>query len=173
MLSELTKTLPLPLYGHSGAFGSGLAILSAHPIVHTHTHPYSLNGHPVHVHHGDWIVAKAAGCATLRVDKGGLGEVDVWVTHVSGACSFVRVAAVHRVRAYRACTSWCAKPGFPASANREQRFILSEGLKLPGLASSDWHNDFLFMSIRYRLSQQEAKTDRSPIERIVSVKRTS
>ena len=33
------------------------------------------------VHHGDWVVAKAAGCATLDID--GLGHVDVWVTHVS------------------------------------------------------------------------------------------
>jgi hypothetical protein len=32
------------------------------------------------VHHGDWIVAKAAGCATIRID--GLGLVDFWVTHV-------------------------------------------------------------------------------------------
>lgn len=64
----------------SGSFGSGLAILSRFPILETHTHPYSLNGHPVMVHHGDWIVAKAAGCATIDVD--GLGLVDFWVTHV-------------------------------------------------------------------------------------------
>lgn len=67
----------------SGSFGSGLAILSRFPITATHTHPYTLNGHPVMVHHGDWIVAKAAGCATLDID--GLGALDVWVTHVSAA----------------------------------------------------------------------------------------
>jgi sphingomyelin phosphodiesterase 2 len=33
------------------------------------------------VHHGDWIVAKAAGCATIDVPD--LGLLDVWVTHVS------------------------------------------------------------------------------------------
>ena len=32
------------------------------------------------VHHGDWIVAKAAGCATISIE--GLGLVDFWVTHV-------------------------------------------------------------------------------------------
>ncbi|PWN45819.1 hypothetical protein IE81DRAFT_336075 [Ceraceosorus guamensis] len=86
MLKERVRHLyPYSKFFFTGAFGSGLAILSAHPILHTQTHPYSLNGHPIHVHHGDWIVAKAAGCATLRVDKGGLGEVDVWVTHTVAA----------------------------------------------------------------------------------------
>lgn len=67
----------------SGAFGSGLAILSRQPIVATQTHPYSLNGHPIFVHHGDWIAAKAAGCVTLSVE--GLGLVDVWNTHTVAA----------------------------------------------------------------------------------------
>lgn len=66
----------------SGAFGSGLAILSRHPILRTRTVPYLLCGLPIHVHHGDWIVAKAAGCATIALPQG--DEVDVWVTHVSG-----------------------------------------------------------------------------------------
>jgi len=64
----------------SGAFSSGLAILSRHPILRTRTEPYLLCGLPIHVHHGDWIVAKAAGCATIALPQG--DEVDVWVTHV-------------------------------------------------------------------------------------------
>lgn len=74
---------PYSKFFFTGAFGSGLAILSKYPIVGTHTHPYSLNGQPVMVHHGDWIVAKAAGCATIDVD--GLGLVDFWVTHTVAA----------------------------------------------------------------------------------------
>lgn len=74
---------PYSKFFFTGAFGSGLAILSKFPIVSTHTHPYSLNGHPVMVHHGDWIVAKAAGCATIEIE--GLGLVDFWVTHTVAA----------------------------------------------------------------------------------------
>lgn len=64
----------------SGAFGSGLAILSRFPIRATHTHPYTLNGLPIHVGHGDWFVGKAAGSATLDLGDGFL--VDVFDTHV-------------------------------------------------------------------------------------------
>ncbi|UZJ52516.1 hypothetical protein CBS101457_001836 [Exobasidium rhododendri] len=74
---------PYSKFFYSGSFGSGLAILSRYPIISTQTKPYSLNGHPVMVHHGDWIVAKAAGCATLDVP--GLGPLDVWVTHTVAA----------------------------------------------------------------------------------------
>lgn len=77
----LTCSSIAPLFRCRGAFGSGLALLSRFPIIASHTHPYTLNGHPVLVHHGDWVVAKAAGCATLDVE--GLGHLDVWVTHVS------------------------------------------------------------------------------------------
>lgn len=72
---------PHTKYFYSGAFGSGLCILSRYPIVESTTWPYSLNGDPVDVGHGDWFVGKAAGKITVKVEK--LGMVDVWVTHVS------------------------------------------------------------------------------------------
>lgn len=81
--SRCSVTFPHAKFFYTGAFGSGLAILSRFPIIATHTHPFSLNGHPVLVHHGDWIVAKAAGCATIAVPKAGL--IDFWVTHTVAA----------------------------------------------------------------------------------------
>lgn len=79
--SKCAQRLPYSKFFYSGAFGSGLAILSRFPIVATHTHPYSLNGQPIDVGHGDWFVGKAAGCVTL--DLGGSLLVDVYDTHVS------------------------------------------------------------------------------------------
>jgi len=72
---------PYSKYFYSGAFGSGLCILSRYPILETFTCPYSLNGDAVDVAKGDWFVGKAAGRVTVKVEK--LGKVDVWVTHVS------------------------------------------------------------------------------------------
>lgn len=81
--SKCSSRLPYSKFFLSGAFGSGLAILSRFPIKATHTHPYTLNGLPIHVGHGDWFVGKAAGSVTL--DLGGGFLVDVFDTHVSRA----------------------------------------------------------------------------------------
>lgn len=74
---------PHSKFFYSGAFGSGLAILSRWSIVETQTQPYSLNGHPINVGQGDWFVGKACGCVT--VDHPKLGLVDVWNTHFVAA----------------------------------------------------------------------------------------
>ncbi|KAN0064749.1 phospholipase C type enzyme [Thecaphora frezii] len=78
--SRLSVRYPHSHYFLSGAFGSGLAVLSRWPVIEARTHAYSLNGLPIHVHHGDWFVGKACGSVTLDVE--GLGEVDVWNTHL-------------------------------------------------------------------------------------------
>lgn len=60
----------------------GLAIFSRFPIVDTQSSSYTYNGLPIAVAHGDWIVGKGVGCATIDVP--GLEHgLDVWVTHVS------------------------------------------------------------------------------------------
>lgn len=79
----LASRYPYSKFFYSGAFGSGLAILSRWDIVETKTHPYSLNGQPINVGQGDWFVGKACGCVT--VDHPGLGLVDVWNTHFVAA----------------------------------------------------------------------------------------
>lgn len=79
----LSSRYPHSKFFYSGAFGSGLAILSRWHILETRTHPYSLNGQPIHVQHGDWFVGKACGCVTINHPK--LGLVDVWNTHFVAA----------------------------------------------------------------------------------------
>lgn len=79
----LAARYPHSKFFYSGAFGSGLAILSRWEIVETRTHPYSLNGQPIHVHHGDWFVGKA--CGAITIDHARLGMLDVWNTHFVAA----------------------------------------------------------------------------------------
>lgn len=79
----LASRYPHSKFFYSGAFGSGLAILSRWNILETRTHPYSLNGQPIHVHHGDWFVGKA--CGSVTIDHPLLGLVDLWNTHFVAA----------------------------------------------------------------------------------------
>lgn len=76
-LSSLTLASLSPC---SGAIGSGLAILSRHPIVSAFVSPYPLNGFPLHFIEGDFFAGKAVCGTTLDVD--GLGKVDVLNTHM-------------------------------------------------------------------------------------------
>lgn len=79
----LASRYPHSKFFYSGAFGSGLAILSRWNIVETVTSPYSLNGQPINVGQGDWFVGKACGSITINHPK--LGLVDVWNTHFVAA----------------------------------------------------------------------------------------
>ncbi|PWN47944.1 DNase I-like protein [Violaceomyces palustris] len=80
--NSLSDLYPHSKFFLSGAFGSGLAILSKWEILEFRTNPYSLNGHPLHVHKGDWFVGKA--CGSVTVHHPWLGLVDVWNTHLVG-----------------------------------------------------------------------------------------
>jgi sphingomyelin phosphodiesterase 2 len=62
--------------------GSGLALFSRFPIIEAAVHPYSLNGTPIDVVAGDWIVGKAA--AYIVIDHPVLNQVQIFNTHVSG-----------------------------------------------------------------------------------------
>ena len=79
----LAARYPHTKFFYSGAFGSGLAILSRWNILETRTQPYSLNGQPIHVGQGDWFVGKACGSVTINHPR--LGLVDVWNTHFVAA----------------------------------------------------------------------------------------
>ncbi|GAA5967497.1 hypothetical protein JCM11641_000567 [Rhodosporidiobolus odoratus] len=65
---------------YSGAIGSGLAILSRHPIISAFVSPYPLNGFPLHFIEGDFFAGKSACGVTL--DVAGVGKVDVLNTHM-------------------------------------------------------------------------------------------
>ncbi|GAA5872229.1 hypothetical protein JCM8547_004788 [Rhodosporidiobolus lusitaniae] len=65
---------------YSGAIGSGLAILSKHPITAAFVSPYPLNGFPLHFIEGDFFAGKSACGITVEVE--GIGRVDVLNTHM-------------------------------------------------------------------------------------------
>ncbi|GAA5936239.1 inositol phosphosphingolipid phospholipase [Sporobolomyces koalae] len=65
---------------YSGAIGSGLAILSRHPIESSFITPYALNGFPLHFIQGDFFAGKSVCGVTINVPQ--IGLVDVLNTHM-------------------------------------------------------------------------------------------
>ena len=72
--SDLTKLLnavqgayPHNHYFTSGFMGSGLLVLSKHPIERTGWLRYSLNGQPQMVYHGDWYAGKGVGVCRIKI----------------------------------------------------------------------------------------------------------
>ena len=59
--------------------GSGLVVLSRHPIESVLFHRYTLNGYPIRVDHGDWLCGKGVALVVLRVER---LHVHVYTTHV-------------------------------------------------------------------------------------------
>jgi sphingomyelin phosphodiesterase 2 len=78
--STTSSVLPYSKYYHSGPFGSGLAILSAFPIIASSMHAYPLNGRPGAFWRGDWYVGKGIACAKIQVTDGMI--VEVFNTHL-------------------------------------------------------------------------------------------
>uniref|UniRef100_A0A1I7Y0R6 sphingomyelin phosphodiesterase n=1 Tax=Steinernema glaseri TaxID=37863 RepID=A0A1I7Y0R6_9BILA len=64
---SLEANYPHSHYFHSGFTGSGVCVISRHPIVSTLMHRYSLNGFAHHVHRGDWFGGKVVGMVLLSV----------------------------------------------------------------------------------------------------------
>lgn len=65
----------------SGVFGSGLCILSKHPILMTLFHAWSVNGYVHRIHHGDWFGGKGVGLCKILVRDN--HPVNVYIAHVS------------------------------------------------------------------------------------------
>ncbi|EJD03828.1 DNase I-like protein [Fomitiporia mediterranea MF3/22] len=99
--ASVEKRLPYAKFFYSGALGAGLAIFSCFPILTASIYPYSLNGHPVDVGAGDWMVGKAA--ASVLIQHPVLGEVEVFNTHL-----FAKGAemAPEHIRAHRLVNAW-------------------------------------------------------------------
>ncbi|GAB4818425.1 hypothetical protein N2152v2_005471 [Parachlorella kessleri] len=81
----LTEQAALGVLQHAahfqgGAIGSGLLVLSRHPILEVGFHPYSARGDPVKVFNGDFFAGKGVGWAALATPA---GVVDVFNTHLS------------------------------------------------------------------------------------------
>lgn len=71
----------LTFHVFSGALGSGLAILSRHPIIEQSYFRYTLAGRPLKVFHGDYYVGK--GCGSVCINHPDAGFIDIYTTHVS------------------------------------------------------------------------------------------
>ncbi|MCJ1281754.1 phospholipase C type enzyme [Xylographa opegraphella] len=74
--------LPHSKFYHSGAFGSGLVILSAYPITASTMYRYPLNGRPTAFYRGDWFVGKGVACASIRYGPGVKDVLEVFCTHL-------------------------------------------------------------------------------------------
>ena len=124
--SIVEHRLPFGKFFLSGAFGSGLAILSRFPIYASHTQPYSLNGLPIHVGHGDWFVGKGTGCASI--DLGGGMLVDVWDTHTVAAGG---EDGPEKMRAHRIAQAWELSKMVQSSAEKGRHVIAVSVSKRP------------------------------------------
>lgn len=83
---ETRRVLPFGKQYHSGAFGSGLAILSRWPIEESSMYQYPLNGRPTAFFRGDWYVGKGVACARIRFGPDERDVVEVFNTHVGAFC---------------------------------------------------------------------------------------
>ena len=68
IIDKCSEALPYSHYFHSGMIGSGLCVFSKHPITHAMTLPYSLNGRPNAITHGDWFAGKALGFCRVHFE---------------------------------------------------------------------------------------------------------
>ncbi|KAF8368144.1 hypothetical protein PRIPAC_85973 [Pristionchus pacificus] len=79
LAARVATVYPYNHYFHSGFTGSGVCVLSKHPIVSTLMNRYSLNGFAHHIHRGDWFGGKVVGMAELEV---GEMRVHFYSTHL-------------------------------------------------------------------------------------------
>ncbi|CAJ2500982.1 Uu.00g038350.m01.CDS01 [Anthostomella pinea] len=78
---ETRFVLPFGKFYHSGAFGSGLVILSKWPIEESSMFRFPLNGRPTAFFRGDWFAGKGVACARIRYGDGEKDVVEVFNTH--------------------------------------------------------------------------------------------
>lgn len=71
----------------SGVFGSGLCVLSKHPIVTTLFHAWSVNGYVHRIQHGDWFGGKGVGLCQILANG---HPVNIYIAHVKTALLYLR-----------------------------------------------------------------------------------
>ncbi|KAI7906850.1 Endonuclease/exonuclease/phosphatase [Cokeromyces recurvatus] len=116
--ASVQHVLPYSKYFYSGAFGSGLAILSKFPIISTAYHRFTLNGKPLMIFHGDYYVGKGIGSALINHPT--IGLVEVFNTHLHGG-----YGPKDRYRAHRATECWQLAQILRTSAAMGRQIILS------------------------------------------------
>ncbi|KAI9467799.1 MAG: Endonuclease/exonuclease/phosphatase, partial [Benjaminiella poitrasii] len=116
--ASVTHNLPYCKYFYSGAFGSGLAILSKFPIISTSYHRYALNGKPLQIFHGDYYVGKGIG--SVLIEHPTIGLLEVFNTHLHAG-----YGPKDRYRAHRATECWQLAYMLRTSAAMGRQIILS------------------------------------------------
>lgn len=76
----MQRSHPHSVWFRAGVVGSGLAIFSSFPIVHSWYHPYRLSGKFRQWFHGDWFAAKGIAHARVLLDDN--EHLDVITTHL-------------------------------------------------------------------------------------------
>jgi len=97
---EYLKTVAIHNYPnikffYSGALGSGLAILSRHPIIEQSYFRYTLAGRPLKVFHGDYYVGK--GCGSVCINHPDAGFIDIYTTHLHAGYGKRKEYEGHRI----------------------------------------------------------------------------
>ncbi|KAA0202861.1 hypothetical protein HAZT_HAZT005777 [Hyalella azteca] len=82
--AKLKEVLPHSHFFYSGVVGAGLCIFSKSPLTSIHFHPWSVNGLPHKVYHGDWWGGKGVGFCRTQVN--GINFI-LATTHVLDWCS--------------------------------------------------------------------------------------
>ncbi|XP_018568210.1 putative neutral sphingomyelinase [Anoplophora glabripennis] len=76
---KVSGVLPFSHYFYSGVTGSGVCILSRHPIEETFFHQWSVNGYIHKLHHGDWFGGKGVGLCKLKINN---FNINVYSAHL-------------------------------------------------------------------------------------------
>ncbi|KAI1810559.1 DNase I-like protein [Poronia punctata] len=97
---ETRFTLPFGKFYYSGAFGSGLVILSRWPIEESSMVPYSLCGWPTQLFRGGWYQGHGVACARIHYGEDEEDVVQVFNTNThpdyEGSWDYISTA-VHRL----------------------------------------------------------------------------
>ncbi|GAB6032155.1 hypothetical protein CHUAL_010807 [Chamberlinius hualienensis] len=92
IVNQTRDVLPYSHYFYSGVIGSGLCVFSKVPIVDVLFLPFSLNGYPHMIAHGDWFSGKGVGMC--RVTYEGL-EFNIFTAHLHAEYSLKTYNYLH------------------------------------------------------------------------------
>ncbi|KAF2359183.1 Endonuclease/exonuclease/phosphatase [Trinorchestia longiramus] len=109
--AKLKDILPHSHFFYSGVIGAGLCIFSKSPLTSVHFHPWSVNGLPHKIYHGDWWGGKGVGLC--RTQLNGVNFL-IATTHLHAVYHHLQDEYLHHrvVQAYETSQvlDWCACP---------------------------------------------------------------
>ncbi|XP_018010512.1 putative neutral sphingomyelinase [Hyalella azteca] len=107
--AKLKEVLPHSHFFYSGVVGAGLCIFSKSPLTSIHFHPWSVNGLPHKVYHGDWWGGKGVGFCRTQVN--GINFI-LATTHLHAVYHHLQDEYLHHrvVQAYETSQvlDWCS-----------------------------------------------------------------